>query len=138
MTTIAVKDGVLAVDSLINSNGTICGETTKFWTDGVKAAAGAGDIQDVIRFLKWVKEGEGSCEGSFCGVVWDGNKIYHIDGKEVKYEVRAPFHAWGTGMDLAMGAMAAGATAEEAVKIAAQYDCYTGGEIHVIKLEKAP
>lgn len=39
----------------------------------------------------------------------------------------------GSGADLALGAMAAGASAKEAVKIATKYDIYSGGRIMVKK-----
>lgn len=46
----------------------------------------------------------------------------------------APF-ALGTGGDIALGAMAAGKTAMEAVQIAARWDIKTGGPIDFIDLE---
>jgi ATP-dependent protease HslVU (ClpYQ) peptidase subunit len=42
--------------------------------------------------------------------------------------VKPPF-AIGTGRTAALGAMKAGATARQAVEIAAQIDVYTGGKI---------
>lgn len=39
----------------------------------------------------------------------------------------------GSGSDYARGAMAAGATAEEALKIAAELDPYTGGQLQITK-----
>lgn len=41
-------------------------------------------------------------------------------------KVDQPFHAIGSGMDYAIGAMAAGMSAKEAVKLAMKHDCYTG------------
>ncbi len=47
-------------------------------------------------------------------------------------EICAPFYAIGSGYELAMGAMAMGASAEEAVRVAIQYDIHSGGEITVL------
>ncbi len=75
-----------------------------------------------------LKEGEESANGLiFPGgnrVVWRYNAVWasHI----------APFFAYGSGSELALGAMLAGATAEEAVRAAAQRDTGTGGEITVL------
>lgn len=49
--------------------------------------------------------------------------------------IREPY-AIGSGSDFAMGAMLAGKSAKDAVKIAAKLDCYTGGPIKVLSLDK--
>ena len=49
---------------------------------------------------------------------------------EVPYPVKLSLpNALGTGCEYAIGAMAAGTSAEEAVRIAARYDTNTGGEV---------
>lgn len=48
-------------------------------------------------------------------------------------EMRAPFYADGSGWEIALGAMAAGATAEEAVHIASRYDTKTGGSVTTLR-----
>jgi ATP-dependent protease HslVU (ClpYQ) peptidase subunit len=52
----------------------------------------------------------------------------------VLVEVETEFIAIGSGGDLAMGAMGAGATARQAVEIAARFDCFTGGKIDEFRL----
>lgn len=52
-------------------------------------------------------------------------------------DIDAPFRALGTGSQIALGAMAAGASAIEAVTIASNFDAYTGGDISVFSLEAA-
>ena len=44
------------------------------------------------------------------------------------------FMAAGSGNEIALGAMAMGATAEQAVEIAARFDVYTGGKIETLSL----
>jgi ATP-dependent protease HslVU (ClpYQ) peptidase subunit len=43
--------------------------------------------------------------------------------------IPASFDATGSGSDFAMGAMAVGASAPEAVRVAARFDVYTGGPV---------
>jgi len=52
-------------------------------------------------------------------------------------EVLDDFYAIGSGAKVALGAMACGKSAIEAVRIAARYDPYTGGRIVSETLEKA-
>jgi hypothetical protein len=45
--------------------------------------------------------------------------------------------AWGSGSEFALGAMAAGATARQAVAIASRYDKHTGQGIDAVRVVKA-
>lgn len=63
------------------------------------------------------------CE--FLVLTQDG-KIFTFNNPLRWIEVREPFYAIGSGSHLAVGAMSAGATAEEAVQAAAKHDLYTG------------
>jgi hypothetical protein len=56
---------------------------------------------------------------------------------EGKIMINAPFVALGSGSMAALGALFHGATAEEAVRIAAQVDPWTGGAIQVERLDDA-
>ena len=46
------------------------------------------------------------------------------------------FHAVGSGAGVALGALAHGATAEEALTTACEYDCYTSLPLQVAMLKK--
>jgi hypothetical protein len=68
--------------------------------------------------------------------------IYLPDGRQVTFwesetveVLMAPFFANGSGNLLALGAMEAGATAEEAVRAAMVWDNSTGGAITVLRRE---
>jgi hypothetical protein len=50
------------------------------------------------------------------------------------FQMDAPFYVAGSGGSLAMGAMAHGATAEEAVQIACKYDTKTCEPVHVLRV----
>lgn len=60
--------------------------------------------------------------------------LWHYDHALIPIKIEDPFYAIGTGGDLAMAAMMAGATPREAVKIAGKLDSYTGSRIHTVKL----
>lgn len=64
-------------------------------------------------------------------VVTPDGKCKHYQGTThpIALPVREPFRAWGSGRDFAMGAMAAGASAYEAVLIASQFCVTCGGGI---------
>ena len=59
------------------------------------------------------------------------NKLWIMNGRQVAVEAPVPF-AIGSGADYALGAMAAGKTASEAVAIAATLDINTGDGVDEI------
>ena len=48
------------------------------------------------------------------------------------------FCAFGSGADIARGAMMNGASAEEAIRIASKIDIFTGGDVQTLELPKTP
>lgn len=46
-----------------------------------------------------------------------------------------PFMAWGSGCDFALGAMARGATAKEAVEVACRFDVWSGGGVESVEVK---
>jgi hypothetical protein len=54
-----------------------------------------------------------------------GERVYRVEKRLMEWEVIAPFVAAGSGVELALGAMAMGASAIEAVKIASRFDAGT-------------
>ena len=136
MTVIAVRDGVMAVDSLVAGNGCIYGEARK-WREvpgvfGGGFIAGAGDLSRIQEALDdFAANGRAALEeGALLWLRPDGSVRLMENGKWCEYS--ADFYAEGSGAEMAVGAMAAGATAEEAVRIACQYSTTCGGEVHVL------
>ena len=140
MTTIAYRDDVLAGDTQITVGSSIGGHMQKVFRKGrlLYAMTGCSGLSDSFR--SWVngglvgpapdmKDGDADANGVlFPGgdlVVWRFNKAWTAH--------RAPFFAFGSGQDFALGAMAQGATAEEAVRIAAQFDTASGGKVTVLR-----
>jgi ATP-dependent HslUV protease subunit HslV len=61
-------------------------------------------------------------------------KVYLMDEEYKPFSIKNKFHADGSGGDLAIGAMEAGATAEQAVKIAIKHDAGCGGKVQKVEL----
>lgn len=142
MTTFAYKDGILVADSAATCAGTYNGSTRKIFASkkgGLVAVS--GDMAANAAFKKWVEEKHcvgdiPSTDASYSGL-WikpDGGVFVLEFGAAVQIE--APFVAGGSGMDLAMGAMAAGASAQDAVLIATCFDTASRGPIQIAKLSE--
>lgn len=140
MTTFAYRDGVLASDSAATCSGTYQGSVQKIFaskTGGLVAAS--GDMAALAVFRRWVEEKH--CQGDiphtdagYSGLWIKPNGDVFVLEFQTAVQIKAPFVAGGSGMDLATGAMAAGATAEEAVQIAAMFDTSSRAPVQVAKL----
>lgn len=142
MTTIAIKNGVMAYDSLVCSSTDISGSMEK----GVKTkrhiAAACGNTDAVVKFLTWVEEGMrkdkqpdidlSKDDDEFEGIVLfkNGSVAYYTDALLPIYitGIRG-CHSIGGGRQAAYGAMLAGKSAVEAIKIAILCDSGTGGKV---------
>lgn len=139
MTTIAYRDDVIAGDTQITCGGTIDGWAQKVFRKGglLYATTGCSGLGDA--FLTWVANGmRGDAptmkrdDGEANGLLFPGDDRVVWRFKDVWASHRAPYFAFGSGAEIALGAMIAGATAEAAVRAAAQRDTSTGGEIIVL------
>jgi 20S proteasome alpha/beta subunit len=143
VTTIAYRDGVLASDSLVTSDGLVVGSAEKIISFGPLLAGAAGTLSFANAFFDWLKAGAkgsppkmGEGESGATGIV------VMPDGLIVTFDdsgcdrIRAEYHAIGSGRRLAMGAMAAGACAAKAVRAACELDVYSGGK--VVTLQRQP
>ncbi len=137
MTTIAWDGRILAVDSQTNSGEIILSqdEDKLFRNIGIyKAIAFTGVLQEAVVFTDWVVGGMKKDSPAFEGCAMcidDKGWLYVFDGKYkgrpliVKHQ-----DANGSGYQIALGAMYAGANAIEAVEIACMRDVYTGGKVN--------
>lgn len=150
MTTIAYRDGVLAADSQVSSiSGSRFGTKSKITrTAGGLLAAACGDSGWVSSFLRWADQFVGAPDqlGSAvpeCAEESEGwlvdprtDALWIVSGGRHFWQLDAQFHAAGSGGRVAIGAMARGATAVEAVEIAIQFDIYTGGPVQALSLRR--
>lgn len=142
MTTIAYRDGVLAADSLVTLGETALPGATKKIT---RLPSGdlfgfCGALADGMMLLKALLDEEEDLptwRGGTTGVL-----IEKKTGRISVYEGHGPFiyeparfGAWGSGMEFALGALAAGASAEQAVKIATKFDINSRGPVRALKLK---
>lgn len=137
MTTIAWDGHILAVDSQSTSGSLILSNTVKKLYRDVgdyKAIAFAGALQENVIFLDWVRDGMKKDSPKFdgCAMCIDASgALYVFDGNHKGRPLKTDYKdANGTGSEIAMGAMDAGANAIDAVEIACKLDVYTGGKVH--------
>lgn len=142
MTTIAFDGVTLAADSQIG--GHYLNQITYPKIIRVKDGyiGWAGNVQDVQCAVKWFKAGadpEKAPKGDWTFVFVDSARRAHEyerhpDHPDVDIhpvECNIPY-ALGTGAQLAIGAMKAGACAAQAVNIAIECDKHSGGEVDKI------
>lgn len=142
MTTIAFRDGILATDSLITSGHERAGLRRKAGRVGPLLYASTGSSGYCNTWEAWLLGGMkgpqphmGVGDNSASAFVFmpDGLIVwFHREGSE---SLRAPYWASGSGGPFAAGAMATGASAEEAVACAIAHDVYSGGPIQTYRID---
>jgi ATP-dependent protease HslVU (ClpYQ) peptidase subunit len=149
MTTAAwsAKEGVLAVDTQVTSGN------RKFRTHKVARLpcggliAGTGNLVHILKVTRWVQAGYAESAkpefgddedgGQFeCLIIQGDGQVVLLDDDMEPMPVTDEFIAIGSGGNYAMGAMACGKTAVEAVKIAAQFDAATSEPVEAYFLEE--
>lgn len=140
MTTIAFKDGVLAGEEACNREGVRVGYRRKVRRIAGGRVAMTGYLPEALAIVGWLASGR---EGPFPQGASEAGAVIWVPDEgppkliEAGYESdlpAAPFHAWGTGAPFALGAMAAGATAAEAVRIGKRFDTRSDGRVTALGL----
>lgn len=137
MTTIAWDGKTLAADTLATADGLRDNRAVKIWRHGKALVGAVGNQAACIRFRSWVLDGMNG-ESPFKEA--DGNGLVVSEavtvcfGEHGGWPVKEPFYTLGSGYQIALGALARGATAREAVEIAARFDTMTGGDITELTL----
>ena len=153
MTVIAVKDGIVAADTMCKS-GPMCNRLLPGFSkirrlpDG-SVMGGAGDLYDLLLMQEWMTGGMteprpklkvAPDKDNSLLVVWaktDGS-IWVMDEQEgpMFQQKQAAMYAsgeFGAAM-FVEGAMAAGASAEEAIRLAIGCCHSVGGDVHTLKI----
>ena len=141
MTAIAYKGGVMAADTATFDGGAIPYHIKKIWRVRGALVASAGALSVCMAFRDWYSTGADvpfeRHTDDFDGIVVqpDGAVLRMSGqyGRFIRYD--APFHAVGSGIEMLIGAMAAGATASQAVEITMRWSTYAGGGLQVETLE---
>lgn len=102
--------------------------------------AGAGDLDDLSKYLEWLRDGGDRPElGAELGLdileVCDEG-IFLWGRKFVRLQVKEKAYSVGSGCQYAMGALAAGCTPKQAMAIAAKFDFGTGREVEFARLKR--
>lgn len=139
MTTIAFDGTTLAADRKMGNRYNV----QKIFKVPDGYAAGCGNYDYVIEIIEWLANGSDrekmpnlpdgteadviivSPKGRVSWLTWPFLRPQRLSETKVAY---------GSGSDIALGAMAAGATARQAVAIACRFDQHTGGGIDVVKV----
>lgn len=127
MTVIAIKNGIIAADSGCYASGVYAGGITKIHPVpeefGGGFIAGSGPAAIVHVAIEAIQnrgaDARPTKNDAELNLIWlraDGS-VWVVE-REATFQIKAPYHAEGSGRGLALGAMAAGASAEEAVRIA--------------------
>lgn len=147
MTTIAFKDGQLAADTLIAYNTITNGCREKISECGEYVVALAGMTWLRFPLEEWCEAGCPPHEVPTALLEYDeaftalivktstGEVFEYANGYLLP--IHADYTAIGSGAILAIGAMAHGATAEEAVVAASKHDKNTGGPVTSINFNLA-
>lgn len=149
MTTIAYKDGILACDRQV-THGNCRQECVKMWVIDDVCIVAAGILSDAMLFRDWWASDKDktaiSLRAAGITLLSDNTDVLVLDlitGELSEYDsnlvpmpIYGQFCAWGSGCDLAMGAMEAGADAAQAVDIAIKHDTYTGIGISVLNINE--
>jgi ATP-dependent HslUV protease subunit HslV len=143
MTVVAYRAGVLAADTAIWRGTLLAGHRTKF-VAGPKGelAAAAGSTADARRFEGWVQSGRkrkfrAEWEPFDALLVLACGSIQRVACDGTLFEVDAEWAAIGSGAEIAIGALAAGADAAQAVAIAIDHHAQCGGRVETIRLPGA-
>jgi hypothetical protein len=135
MTTIAYRDGVMVATTGVWT-AIYRGQRNKIMrVGGSGTGAGAlmatcGDSDMAFSFHKWLEDGENQNalpripeKSDFAAiVVYPNGSVVCFTERFLPQPIIAEFHAMGSGDQLALGAMAMGASAEEAVRVACKFD----------------
>lgn len=147
MTVLAFKRGILAADSGVVAGDVMVSTTRKIArSKSGYIGGGAGAFSALTRFLQWLEALDGDIddapafnpdvenENDFSAIIVAPNgAVFTMDDTGTISEVEAPFYAEGSGAEFALGAMAAGASAERAVKLTCGWHIKCRGPVVIEK-----
>lgn len=140
MTTVAIRQGVMAADSCetyeSDGGGHYVGQCRKLFRKGDAILATFGESTAGMVFVDWYGTNKKAPRDTFLNadsefgvVVLTPDGVFLYDKWCRAERLEGEFFAFGTGAKVALGAMHAGASAAEAVRIAALVDLYTRGPV---------
>jgi hypothetical protein len=141
MTSICYRAGRLAMDTAVNGDDTFCGRIFKGGkTEDGHLWAVTGYTHYVSSMRVWVEKREGDppvMEDSTLILITPEGVVRTWESKGW-CEIQAEYYAWGSGEKFALGAMAVGASADEAVEAACRHDPWSSEPMLVEVLGETP
>lgn len=133
MTVIAWDGKTLAADKQATFGGTPV-PATKIFRHNAELIGCSGNISESIQFVEWYFHGGDKpvLEDGFSALVIQNGKVYKYEKQLIPLHLDVPVWAAGSGADYALGAMAAGCSAEKAVEIACRFDIHCGLGVDVM------
>lgn len=142
MTTICYRDGVMAGDTAVFDRGVYCGQALKIGraADGTVGGA-AGALCILSRMTQWLDAGavgdpERIPRDEDSEMLWvrpDGS-VWWMGPDSIATHLSGEYFAIGSGFKLAIGAMAFGASAMQAIEICADLDNMTRRPVQALTL----
>jgi len=145
MTTIAYRDGILAADDRMDYHYAVVTKLFKLPDDSWVGGAGTGSgVRMAVDLLSNAIVSTTTPDKLLSKPIEDIQLLrVYPDGslsmyfpQLVEIPLANSFFAIGSGSDYAMGAMSAGASAEQAIRVAGQYDKGTGDRVQVEYVRK--
>lgn len=133
MTTIACNKTTIVADTLL-SEGHLAMKGTKIYRLKDCIVGCSGDWNDGIKFVEWFKnkrKKKPELESFSALMVTNKQEIIYWDEDLVPNYIEETEWTIGSGRDFALGALAYGASLEEAVTIATRLDVYSGLPLQV-------
>lgn len=156
MTTIALKDGILAADTQLT-----LGDSTKILSDDKitilnkhTILAAAGDSIAILLAQRYFaqpnweelfdkrpaelleKDKDGEYEFTLDSILLFKGVPFLVDRFLIPEPLRHPFIAVGSGWQFAMGAMHTGMSAVDAVEFASKFDIYTNNKVRALNVKE--
>jgi hypothetical protein len=139
MTTIVYRDGIMAADSRVTTEGEAAGHVVhhcvKLFRKNGAIIGLQGESSPGMFFLSWFGSKAPppaalqESEADFCALVLTKKGLFEYDkwcnAEPVLMPRHRAYHAIGSGSKAAFGALAMGATARRAVAISCMFDPYT-------------
>ena len=134
--TIVAWDGESLVADTLACNQDLGFYVAKIFREGNSIIAFTGGYEQGLSLREWYRNGEDpslwpahqATDDWARLIVARPGQCYFYEKLPIKQIVTAPFMAWGSGRDFALGALATGASARRAVEVAIHHCITCGGE----------
>jgi hypothetical protein len=142
MTVIAWDGKTMSADKQGSSSGFKSTVTKLFHGSDGKTVAGTGDLSRIKELNKWREDGaiakdfpewQRKDDTWVCLVVASGDGVIMYEQSPIPIEIEDQYFAWGSGREVAIGAMHKGATSKEACEAAIYHQSGCGRGVDTVQ-----